>query len=878
MTPPAIGRVVASLALLLLGAAGSSSAQTATFSDVLDAVPARCYNAAATQPDPSNPNRLVIAMHTGIVPGSFGTAAGCVAYDSGPSSTMDTISLVVNAPAGFYVSKVTFTQSGTTSGSRGGAGFRGATWVVGGDARTVSSATGGWAATFDLTGKNQTTVPVTITTFLAAAGGTVRSGSARASNASVLVELAPLAGPPPPPPPTNPVPIVSSTSPSNVTAGASAYTVSVTGQRFVVGSTVRWNGVDVPTVALSGAQLRATIPGPSVAVAGSAEVTVFNPPTPYYLVDGGLSNPVTVTVNPAPTPNPVPTTTLLEPSSVGVGTGAFVLTVNGTGFVPGAVIRWNGLNRTTTFVSSTRLTATIGMFDVFAEGSVPITVSNPATGFNPPPDGGVSNPQVFTVTSAPIAPPPSPGPAPTLVGGNVNDQRGKEWRQLVQTVGLTEVQVAPLCPADGAIPFRCVGRVGAVDLTGWVWARSPEVIDLFRAFTTGVSEATPTVGGFEYATPATQFQGLFALTQRVSGCPTYQGCFDFRSVGGVTASTDLGGLPVGGSVTLSEELFGANGGFSVASVTTLGASPRGVFLWRPTGLGTGRPHVNNDEGVSLSPFGGAAVDVRANDWVGGAQATASNSVVTMTAIAPATDRITLGSSGLVQVLPGATAGTYTLGYTLCLPADPAACSSADVTVVVRSYVLVATNDQATANYGGGGSPVNVLTNDRLNGAAVTTGVVLLRQVSSTHAGIALNALSGAVAVAAGTPSGTHALVYEICELANLTNCKQATVTLTGSTIDAVDDVFPKLSKDGGTSPSVLTHDRFNGAVATTARVTLSLVTPLPAGVALDLATGRFVVSSTDSGDYAVTYRICEIGSATTCDTASLILEISGSAD
>ena len=93
----------------------------------------------------------------------------------------------------------------------------------------------------------------------------------------------------------------------------------------------------------------------------------------------------------------------------------------------------------------------------------------------------------------------------------------------------------------------------------------------------------------------------------------------------------------------------------------------------------------------------------------------------------------------------------------------------------------------------------------------------------------------------------------------------------------MNDVFPKLSKDGATSPSVLTNDRFNGAVATTAVVKLSLVTALPAGVTLNLTTGQFVVApGTDSGDYPVTYRICEIGNATNCDTASLVLELSGS--
>ena len=49
------------------------------------------------------------------------------------------------------------------------------------------------------------------------------------------------------------------------------------------------------------------------------------------------------------------TLTTLSPSSAVAGGPAFTLTVNGTGFVNGATVRWNGQARTTTFVSSTQL-------------------------------------------------------------------------------------------------------------------------------------------------------------------------------------------------------------------------------------------------------------------------------------------------------------------------------------------------------------------------------------------------------------------------------------------------------------------------------------------------------------------------------------------
>src|SRR5437773_5073634 len=53
------------------------------------------------------------------------------------------------------------------------------------------------------------------------------------------------------------------------------------------------------------------------------------------------------------TANPVPLINQpLIPDAVAPGGAAFTLTVNGTGFVSGSVVNWNGSARTTTFVNS----------------------------------------------------------------------------------------------------------------------------------------------------------------------------------------------------------------------------------------------------------------------------------------------------------------------------------------------------------------------------------------------------------------------------------------------------------------------------------------------------------------------------------------------
>lgn len=81
----------------------------------------------------------------------------------------------------------------------------------------------------------------------------------------------------------------------------------------------------------------------------------------------------------------------LVPGVVTPGSATFTLTVNGTGFVSGATVYWNGNARTTTFVKSSQLTAQINGADVATAGTESVTVSNPAPG------GGFSNAVHFQV-------------------------------------------------------------------------------------------------------------------------------------------------------------------------------------------------------------------------------------------------------------------------------------------------------------------------------------------------------------------------------------------------------------------------------------------------------------------------------------------------
>ncbi len=102
-----------------------------------------------------------------------------------------------------------------------------------------------------------------------------------------------------------------------------------------------------------------------------------------------------ITLNPDST-YPLPTTTRVSPTTRTEGDAEFTLTVNGTNFVSGvSVVRLDGADRTTTFVSSTQLTATIPASDLTTAGTRSITV------FTPTPGGGTSNAQTLSVKAVP---------------------------------------------------------------------------------------------------------------------------------------------------------------------------------------------------------------------------------------------------------------------------------------------------------------------------------------------------------------------------------------------------------------------------------------------------------------------------------------------
>jgi probable HAF family extracellular repeat protein len=106
------------------------------------------------------------------------------------------------------------------------------------------------------------------------------------------------------------------------------------------------------------------------------------------------------------------TLTSLNPNGATVGGPAFTLTVNGSSFVSGATVQWNGSPLTTTFVSAAQLTAAVPGSLIANVGSASVTVVNPGS--------TASSALTFSINSVTVGGPviTSLSPGAAIAGGS----------------------------------------------------------------------------------------------------------------------------------------------------------------------------------------------------------------------------------------------------------------------------------------------------------------------------------------------------------------------------------------------------------------------------------------------------------------------------
>jgi len=196
------------------------------------------------------------------------------------------------------------------------------------------------------------------------------------------------------------------------------------------------------------------------------------------------------------------TITSLSPSSATAGGAGFTLTVNGTGFVNGATVQFNGANRTTTFVSGTPVTAAITATDIATAATVNVTVTNPAPG------GGISNAQSFTINNPSNLTITSLSPASATAGGagftlTVNGT-GFEAKSVVNLNGKAEpTTFVSATKISAAIPASDVAVAGSENVTVTNPAPGGGTSPAFTFFVDGYTAGGSSTASIASGQPAT---------------------------------------------------------------------------------------------------------------------------------------------------------------------------------------------------------------------------------------------------------------------------------------------------------------------------------------------------------------------------------------
>jgi len=479
----------------------------------------------------------------------------------------------------------------------------------------------------------------------------------------------------------NPVPTLTSLSPSNGAQGGPALALTVNGTNFVSGSMVRWNGADRTTTFVSSTQLTAAILASDLTATGVATVTVFNPAP-----GGGGSTGLPFTIS---VPNPVPTISSLVPSTATAGGATFNLTVNGTGFFTGSVVRWNGTDRPTAYSSATQLVAPISAGDIMAAGTAQVTV------FNPAPGGGTSNAVNFPVnlSAAPAAIVKISGDGQSGAAGTalanplvvqVNSAAGNGIAGVVVSFAVTagsatlNTQTAVTNSSGQAQVSVTLGTTpGAVGITASVTGVSPAVV--FGATSTAREPAALTVVSGNNQTAAAGSALADALTVKVTdqyGNPVPGITVNFSVTAGAASLSSGTATTASDGKTQVNVTLGTAPGTVTISASVTGVSPAQTFTATATVGPAVAPAIVSGNGQTAAvgtlltdPLIVKVADQYGNPLVGVAVS------FTVTAgggtLSPAS--MVTNSSGQAQVTLtlGTTAGTVTVNGTISGVATPA---------------------------------------------------------------------------------------------------------------------------------------------------------------------------------------------------------------
>ena len=275
------------------------------------------------------------------------------------------------------------------------------------------------------------------------------------------------------------------------------------------------------------------------------------------------------------------------------------------------------------------------------------------------------------------------------------------------------------------------------------------------------------------------------------------------------------------------------------------------------------------------------VNVLSNDKLG-ARTGLDISLVTITQTDSTDPKVSIDTTtGKVKVDADAPAGTHTVKYKITEKGQTTASNEVEVKVVVTNKVV--SNDDTYAGKPSTNAtprPIgNVLDNVRFNGATtnpapndVTVSVVTPATGTTVPSLITTGTDAGKIVVPQGTPAGDYTIVYKVCDNATgaAQTCKQNTATVKVTGNDIVVNPTPKRVPKTGGSADILDDVTIGGDPATKDNVDISIVDDGGTGATIDPATGKInVPGGLAPGEYTVTYKVCEKGSTTNCQTATI---------
>jgi len=246
------------------------------------------------------------------------------------------------------------------------------------------------------------------------------------------------------------------------------------------------------------------------------------------------------------------------------------------------------------------------------------------------------------------------------------------------------------------------------------------------------------------------------------------------------------------------------------------------------------------------------------------------------------------ATGVVSIPANTPAGTYQIRYRITDKLMPTNYSEATVTVRICKAEIDAVDDKGIPTvtrpdyvsingYEGGAVP-SVITNDLLNGTALTTAnigtgidqVTLTPDMDGPYPGKLTFNADGTITVAPQTEAGEYRWWYTVCENLNPHNCDRAVATIVvhAAPIDAVDDNFPiTIGRTGSTTPSVLDNDLLNNDPIIRDEIILTPGTPSHLGLTMNEDGTINVPAGTKEGTYTYPYTICEVLNPSNCDDA-----------